>query len=249
MPATFSTSEEFYTLVVGLNTLKDGETTLALKFERFASLTSLHQIWQRVTVNCQGGNPQLALQTMLDGDVKNLNLVSSEPLPVQPGRNHISKLGITGNNQMEVTLDGEDATQLNLCQKVSIRLNGKKQRTAPVKNSFTAGEEIEVNLCPGDTLVLEKAVHIYADFEAGTEQAGRRIFAEEPVEYAGALEKQQEAWVRRWATADFIIDGPERDQGALRYNLFELLAACPLHSDTVIIKWQLLLTQQLQTET
>lgn len=214
-------------------TWSEGGSTLKLEFRRFACLDRVNEICQQVSIEAEGKPAELALQAMLDSDVTNLNLVSSEPLPVQPGRSHIAHLNI-GCNRMEVTLDDEDSTRLDIAQAVICLLDGEKIESTNIESGTACGQEFKLVLQPGKRVVLEKSV-IILDSKEPQDQNAQQVFLQKTPCYADAMASHCEAWAKRWSGADICIKGSERDQGAIRYNLFQLMAACPLHTDKVSI--------------
>ncbi len=202
---------------------------LSLTFRRFADLDTLHQIWQSVTITCLEGHCQLGMMAMIDTDVSNLNWQSCEPLPIQPGRKHFSLPNSSTAYAMELELDNQEKTRLFLAQKLRWLKNQRTVYGEAVRTPLAIGEGAQVLLQSGDQLTLEKVVHIYADFETSELALEQSSLVQRPVDYNAALSSHSACWNKRWKTADFRIQGLERDQGALRYNIFELLAACPLH--------------------
>lgn len=197
---------------------------LRLTFARFARLDHVEELRQQVTITALR-DMELSLTASMDGAVTNLNEVSSEPLPVQPGRNHITDWTVIPGG-VRVTLDGEDSTVLSCAQSTRLLLNGCEQQSATVSAERELGETWSLALKAGDTVVLEKAVRVRMAEETGMP---------EDEDYASALAAHSQAWAERWRTADICLDGPVRDRAALRYDLFELMAACPLHTDRVSI--------------
>lgn len=206
--------------------VQEQQPLLELCFERFADLHNLERVWQRVTVKAKNA-AELQVHAGIDSAVTNLNLESCEPWPVQPGRNHITAREITANT-VAVTLDDAAATRLILRQNMRMKLNGEELSITACQTETEAGSMARVCLQPGDVLVLEKVVAVQRSEE---EQYPLPACAD----YGFALERHTVAWEKRWQTCKIELDGPVRDLCALRYNLFQLMAACPLHTDTVSI--------------
>ncbi len=197
-----------------------------LCFERFASLCFVEQLWQRVTVKAR--QPvRFTVRASIDSFVTNLNWESTEPLPIQPGRDHIVSRAVEPD-RIVVQLDGPDDLCLDLSQKVWISLNGQGLDTETQCTEMEAARLCTVEMKPGDTLVLEKAVQVLPAPAA----SGGLVHC---AGYAQALQKHCEAWQQRWQSCDIRLDGPVRDQCALRYGMFQLMAACPIHTDRVSI--------------
>lgn len=204
----------------------NGKALLKLRFERFASLCELDRLWQKVTVTAL--RPvELSISASIDSSVTNLNLESTEPLPIQPGRNHILTREITSDG-MKILLDDPDETALCFSQKVRITLNGEPLQTQRRQTDAEIGCGCSVVLEAGQVVVLQKAVQVYHAEKAVA------LLPEQP-DYAQALQAHCKAWHNRWQQCDLQLEGPVRDQCALRYAMFQLMAACPLHTDRVSI--------------
>lgn len=203
-----------------------GRAKLKLRFERFPSLAREEQIWQKVTITAQQP-AEIVLCASIDSAVTNLNWESTEPLPIQPGRNHILWRQIRQNGMM-VCLDGPDNVRLSIAQTVRINLNGCEQPVQPVCTDTEAGCFCRLLLACGDVVVLEKAVRVCRSSE------NIDLLPVQP-DYARALQEHSDLWRRRWQQCDIQLTGPVRDQCALRYAMFQLMAACPQHTDRVSI--------------
>lgn len=198
--------------------------TLALTFERFARLDCMDELHQRVTIKAMK-DTTLRLTAAIDGKVSNLNAVSAEPLPIQPGRNHFVDWE-TIPDGARVTLDDADGTILACTQRARLFLDGKELPATALSCEREVGDTWEILLPAGATAVLEKAARV---------RPGADGARPEETDYLSALAIHSAAWAERWRTADIDLDAPERDRAALRYDLFELMAACPLHTDRVSI--------------
>lgn len=211
------------------------KTSLHCSFQRFTSLSNLNEVWQRLALKCNGEPIKIVIKAVIDTDIKNLNLVSSEPLPIQPGRNHIASRNIKSADQIQVSLDNPDTTTISMAQKMKLCVNEKEIEGKQVIDKMSAGYQWQLVLSTGDILTLDKAVCVCADFEGEYVEVIQGEFSSRTVDYLSELEKHSLCWHDRWETSDFIVDASDVIQGALRYNIFQLMAACPLHSDKVSI--------------
>ncbi|MBP6786539.1 MAG: beta-phosphoglucomutase [Candidatus Promineofilum sp.] len=98
---------------------------------------------------------------------------------------------------------------------------------------------LTADLEPGQTLQVDKLVAIAADRDPAAHQGGivERAVAEAAGSPAYDLLRRDHvaAWERVWRRGDVIIEGDDEAQLALRFNLFQLLAAAPQHDDRVSI--------------
>lgn len=212
---------------------KDGGS-FALTFERFAHMGHVHEIWQRFKIEALDQGASLKVESLLDSNVTNLNWASKEPWPIQPGRDHITKR-VLNNNQLQVQLDDEDDTLLCIAQKVKACKGNEKVVSSLYTGDRECGSIFETTLDAGVPFILEKAVHAYAPRMDARKAQAQAAFLAASISYDDAFEKHAACWQKRWDTADIQLLAPKRDQGALRYNLFELMAVCPQHTDRVSI--------------
>ena len=210
------------------------KNSLHFEFSRFADMSDVHRIGQKVIIRTVKDNTKLDISALLDTDVVNLNLVSCEPLPVQPGRNHIQSREI-GDSYIKTVLDDEDLTSLFAAQKVSAKLNGKNLDCERVSSGLYCGSRYSVELSKDDELVIEKTVAVYTDKYDDHPREKIDNFLKSPDDYQAAFEESCNVWQKRWEIADVQIETDTDDDTAVRYNLFELMCACPTHSDKLSI--------------
>ncbi|NLO83897.1 MAG: glycoside hydrolase family 65 protein [Clostridiales bacterium] len=206
----------------------------ALVFERFARMDQVQEIWQRLTVVALDSSATLKVQSLMDSNVTNLNWASKEPWPIQPGRDHIASRTLR-DNQMQIQLDDADDTVLCIAQKVKAYSGYEAVTSSPYTGDRECGSVFETTLAVNAPFVLEKAVHVYAPRMDARQEQAQAAFLDAATTYDEAFEKHASCWLKRWNTADIQLLAPERDQGALRYNLFELMAVSPQHTERVSI--------------
>ena len=106
-------------------------------------------------------------------------------------------------------------------------------------------------LKPGQTLQLDKLVALTTDRDAQAQLAPPASGALTADETAGVVDRALAhlsalsydqlradhiaAWDARWRDGDVIVEGDDEAQLALRFNLFQLLAAAPQHDERVSI--------------
>lgn len=206
--------------------VQEGQPVLELCFERFAHLEQMEQVWQRVAVKALQP-AELQLYAGIDSAVTNLNLESCEPWPIQPGRDHITAREVR-EQSMTIVLDDADSTRLELRQIMRFTINGAVLAAVSRRTETETGAVAAARMQPGDVLVLEKAAAVQR-----AEEAQRPL--PDTADYSSALQRHTAAWEKRWQACNMELDSPVRDVCALRYNLFQLMAACPLHTDAVSI--------------
>lgn len=212
----------------------DWRDTVSFRFSRFADMKNVHRIGQKVVIKAQKDRTKIDICALLDTDVVNLNEISCEPLPVQPGRNHIADR-VIGDSFVKTVLDDEDSTAVFAAHKVSGTWNGKQVSGVPVSTDLACGVRFSAELNAGDELVLEKITAVYTDKYEPDAQDQIRAFLKSDATYAKTLSDSCEEWEKRWEKADIRIETDTDDDTAVRYNLFELMCACPMHTDKLSI--------------
>lgn len=208
--------------------------SVSFEFSRFADMENVHRIGQRITVKSLSDNNIIDISVLLDTDVVNLNKISCEPLPVQPGRNHIIERKINGF-YIETVLDDEDLTKLYAAQKVRAFSGGTEIEQKPCSDKLAAGVSCGALLNSGDELVIEKLVAVYTDKYDFDAKEQIYSFIKSDLDFGAVYAASCAAWGKRWSTADIVIETDTDDNAAVRYNLFELMCACPVHTDKISI--------------
>lgn len=206
---------------------------LEIELLRFADMADVHRIGQRVQITALK-SLNLVFRSLLDSKVKNLNYDSIEPLPIQPGAEHIVSRKI-GVNSLAAKLDDSDATTMYAAQDVCVSLNGKRLEGKHYADDYACGMCYELALREGDVLCLEKIACVYTDKDEPNPEKKIETFLSEKHNYSEILNRHIARWAERWQASDVEIDSDTDDQTALRYDLFELMCACPTHSDKVSI--------------
>lgn len=189
---------------------------LRVRFERFASMADRQLCGQAVTLTALE-EMDLELEMGIDGGVTNLNWVSSEPLPVQPGRRHLC-VQRAGADELCFWVDGDPEKAVACAQRIEGPGPG---RPAPEKDR--CARRFAWRAKAGETCVFRKTVRIQLE-AAGAPPVCRTGYEEAFAEHAAAL-------ARLWRTSDIEVEGPAEDQQVLRYNLLQLLQSCPWHDE------------------
>ena len=220
-----------------------GGARAELTFERFANLENVHTIGQRVTVRALDDFGSLSLDVMLDSGVTNLNEESCEPLPIQPGKNHIRRRDIQ-DDSLTVVLDDPDATVLYFAQ-TSRAARGGADGTpggaspagSPLRTDTACGTRYSCSLKAGESLSVEKIVFAVTSLDAGLSPAEEIAgFLAGGLSYRQvALADHQNAWLNKWDMADIVIRTDTHDNTVMRYNLFQLIGVCPSQTDRAAI--------------
>lgn len=199
---------------------------LSLAFERFVSGADLHLAGQKLTLTALDAPMDLKVSMGIQPDVKNLNLVSSEPLPVQPGVRHLKP----AYHDAEVTvsrIEGYKETCIAQGQRIEGAGNWEKED----RSGGGCWQCCDLHLEPGKPWEASKVIWTFVGKAGEDPLAVLREAMKAPVSYAEALQAHAAAWKEKWADVDLRIDGPEEDQAAIRYNILQLIQSCPSYTD------------------
>ncbi|GIV65670.1 MAG: kojibiose phosphorylase [Bellilinea sp.] len=194
-------------------------------FERFASLTNPHLLCQRVTIKAFE-DTTLEVRTTLSGDTDNLNYKHWEWIGQGFGQNSAWLHLRTRSTGIELGA----ATRLSILGGQKLRQTAWDTRNAPTLVAAT-------QLKSGDVVEIEKITAFYTSRETTDPQsAARRALESLPVSaWKGLWESHARAWQREWEACDVVIEGDDRAHLAVRFSLFQLLAAAPRQDERVSI--------------
>ena len=196
--------------------------TLEFHFERFVSLASQHFLAIRCEI------------TSLDyaGEVEVTAAFEAKPHTL--GIEHWQTIKEGGTDKIiwlhSKTLHSE--IELGMAAKLVIENETNNfAREFECKPSVTKDFQIQ----PGETVSVEKMVTVYTSRETSTPAEIALIDLVEAPSYSTLLATHIAAWERVWLDSDVIIEGDEKAQLSVRYNIFQILAATPRHDDKVSI--------------
>lgn len=203
-----------------------------LEFDRFMSVADLHLAGQRVRITPLQGTPRIEIVSGINANVTQHNMVTTIPLPVQPGRPHLKTLQIRGNMIETRVMTLPDGVRIAEGQQVVVtgpagRIVGRSA-SAPGRMAerftFTGKGDVPVQ--------LTKVVHFFTSRDGHAMALLRRSMARTP-DYDRLFAAHRKAWARKWQAADIEIEGAADDQQAVRFNIFQLIQACPAHDSRV----------------
>jgi len=206
---------------------------LDITLSRFADMVDVHRVRQDATLVADK-DMELTFRALIDSDVHNLNLISREPDPVQPGLNHILSREI-GTDSIVTLIDSEDDNHIFAAGQTVLTVNGVAVDGSVYTNDFVSGREWNLKLKTGDKVELRKIVAVYTDND-GTDSAQKiDEFLTSEINWDEIDAAHKNRWAERWANCDIEVDSNTDDQTALRFDLFELMCVCPTHTDRVSI--------------
>lgn len=196
-----------------------------LTFERFASLDNPHLVCQRVIIKALADS-SLEVRSTLSGETDNLNYKHWDWI----GQ------GIEGNRawlHLRTRATGIElgtATRLIICCG-----SGYEQIGWDTHNAPTLVNRLEVK--GGQTVEIEKITAFYTSRDtAEPQKAARQVLETLPERAWNDLwQSHARAWEREWDACDVLIEGDHRAHLAVRFSLFQLLAAAPRQDERVSI--------------
>lgn len=210
-----------------------GGSSARVDFERFISLPDIHLAGQKVKITPVGCSPDIKITFGINAEITNLNAVSCEPLPIQPGRRHMETVHQDASAMKAVISAPEE---IFIAEGQSVRCVTPESMDALTQSENHKGRSFEFRGINGQTAEFDKLVHIYTSLDSGEdplERVNRALAA--GMEYASVYNAHKEAWRKKWKVADIEIEGSDDDQVTLRYNMFQLMQACPRHDPRLSI--------------
>jgi kojibiose phosphorylase len=196
--------------------------TLDLHFERFVSLASQHFL----AIHCE--------ITSLDyaGEIEVTAGFESEPHTL--GIEHWQTIKEGGTDKI-IWLHGKTLhSEIELSMAAKLVVENEADNFA---REFECSSQLTKNfqIQPGETVSVEKIVTVYTSLQTSTPAEIALIDLVEAPSYSTMLATHIAAWERVWLDSDVIIEGDEKAQLSIRYNIFQILAATPRHDDKVSI--------------
>ncbi len=196
--------------------------TLDLHFERFVSLASQHFL----AIHCEITSLNYA------GEVEVTAGFESEPHTL--GIEHCQTIKEGGTDKI-IWLHGKTLhsnIELSMAAKLVVENEADTfAREFECSSQLTKCFQIQ----PGETVSVEKIVTVYTSRETSTPAEIALMDLVEAPSYSTMLATHIAAWERVWLDSDVIIEGDEKAQLSVRYNIFQILAATPRHDDKVSI--------------
>ena len=196
--------------------------TLQIHFERFASLADQHILALRCQIQSLDFSGKIQVETSFNTDVSN------------QGTHHWQILE-QGSEKNQLWLNVQTLqSSYQLAMTAQLRIEGM---TADYDNAETCQLTATGNIQAGETIHLEKIVTLFTsrDRENPLAAAWELLNHHQQTSYSTLLAAHIAAWSQVWQDCDIIIEGDPQAQLALRYNLFQVMAATPRHDNRVSI--------------
>ncbi len=196
--------------------------TVNLHFERMVSIADEHVMVLRCQVTSVDFAGEIVVETSLNGHSDNHGVKHWEWLNQSETDNRVCLHMRCQHSGIELAM----AAQLTCSANTPVQTTGEKG-TPTLTTSFQSE--------PGETVTLEKVVTVFTSRDVGTPaQAALERLVSLP-SYTTLLAAHGTVWDTLWQDCDVSIEGDYTAQLAVRYNIFQLLAAAPRHDDRVSI--------------
>ena len=202
---------------------------LELTFERFVSLDHCHVAAVACTVRSLNFTGDIEIHASLNGYPDNEGLLHWTPI-AQEATNQESDDPVTWLHVCS------RQSQLDLAIAATLRITGTTTtQTHPFVLHGHTAMITTVAIQPQQEIRAEKIVTLFTSLD-GEDPVAMAIAALCRLPSYPALRSSHKAvWDALWHTSDVVIEGDAAAQLAIRFNLFQLLAAAPRHSDRVSI--------------
>jgi kojibiose phosphorylase len=216
----------------------DGRT-LELHIERWASMAEPGLCVLHYGVTALDFEGQIEIRAGLDGTVAN-------PVPgTELGLTHWRTLDQGHPSAQSAFLHlRTSASGMALGAAMHLSIEGVDQVTYRPRDCHRQpGVSAQFRLAPGQTAVARKlvtysttsAAQVGAQFIAPFSAAQDTLAASTAAGYAALLRAHRARWADLWRDCDIMIEGDDRAQQAVRYNIFQLLIAAPHYTDRASI--------------
>lgn len=195
-----------------------------LVFERFASLSDVHVLAQRLRVIAVDGEPEVVVESCLDADVTN------------NGTPHWVNLA-EGLRESVITLQattGQSGYVLGMASQMVSPFPVEARQDAPtpvVTTRFRLGSE--------ESVTVDKFTSVYTsrdvDKDNVLEAARAELRSAVARGYDALLDDHEAEWDEYWDTCDAQIEGDDSAQFAIRFVMYHILIAAPRQDERVSI--------------
>ena len=197
------------------------EALASFVFTRFISRADIALAGQQIRVIPHKDGLDIKMDLCMNGQVTQLNEVSSEPYPIQPGKKHLHILHQDARS-LCVRVAGAKDIYLAFAQKVY----------APGLDIIRRNDSLQVRIQKpkGESITIEKLVTIARPaVTPDVLQEAKELMAKAP-DYTKALSAHVTSLKEFWEMADVTIQGDDAMLLSLRYNIFQLDQSCPRHT-------------------
>lgn len=190
---------------------------LKIHSERFASLADEHVSAIRYSVTIEG-------HTMGKGE-QEVDVVLQATFNTAVGNNDLMHWqSVDQGQEGELTwLHTETRhTSVQLVQTMSLTTQAHGFQKESLASDTEPGIRLQGKLAVRATLTVEKLVVMFTSRDVTEPRRSALEHHREMIGYAALLAQHKEAWHRYWQETDVIIEGDEKAQQGIRYNIYQL---------------------------
>jgi len=195
--------------------------------ERFLSISDIHVAALRYKITPINYSGTFSFETGIDGDTANRpisdNQASSNDDIVHLWKNiKVTSVGTNGSlSQKTIYSDREIAEAFVIKSK-----QFESRNISPIIRKQYAGGRIESMINQGNTYIIDKFISVYCYRDEQEVLLDRVNLSADSAAQTGfdqLLKENEECWQEKWFSSDVEVDGSDEIQGAIRYNIFQLI--------------------------
>lgn len=196
-----------------------------LKFTRFVSMANKHLAGLKVELCPENYSGQGIIRSYIDGQVTNSGTQHFAPV----------EQNVFGERGMYYITEGNSSKRL-LVQAASHNIEAKIQREGVQTAARQIWHWAEVDLSEGEWITLEKLVATVSSRETEGDVVDTALAElRRSGGFAHCLAEHHARWAELWSQADIALKGPDFDQLAVRFSMFQLMQVAPQNDYTVSI--------------
>lgn len=208
-------------------TLLDGRgRRMRVEIERLIDMADLHTAALRYTICPLDSETVVTLRTGIDGSVENLpisdNQMQDDTAFLRLLRVEQAQAGCDGGYLLATTRTSRRASVA--CYRVMDDRGAKRQGHRDGNRVYT---QLEVSLPVGAAWRVEKTIAVACYRDGGDPYALATSRLRDCTGFDAMHTRSAAAWEALWAKADVQVEGNELWQGAVRYNIFQLIQSTP----------------------
>ena len=204
--------------------MKSGER-FNLTSRRFVSMQNKHAAALEIEIKPLDGCMHLVLETGLDGDVTNLP-ISDEQLAENTECQRLLQPVLCQADQLGGSLVMESVpSKRRIYQAYRVKTNIPLNMSGITSDVYTA-VRLRGIIPQGQTLLVTKMISTYCYRDSSEDLYAEAVELAETLAalgFSGILQESARAWSDLWESCDVEVEGDTELQGAVRYNIFQLL--------------------------
>ncbi len=208
-----------------------GKRATRLCFERFASLAAPHLAGQQITVTPLNWSGTVEVRLLIDAQARNLSRRQFRMLQLRRvGRDRVLASAVTRDARIRLG--------------TAFRTHAWVHQTRPPEPVAStvrrgAGISYRCELEAGQRACFDRVIAVHTSRDPDSISVERQCLAaihrSTGPSYGSLLRAHKTAWDDEWLACDVEIDGPQDDQRAIRFAIFQLRQACSRFDPTVSI--------------